>query len=162
MRTYMYNFIDNILIFQNFNYSIIYGCIIDIIVAYLRMYKSANLLVIPKIHYTIMYVLHICMCMIYIHQIRSIFCIHVCINLQTHILIIPKIHYYMYVCTAHTYVCARMYAIHQIRFICTHMHKHTILLIIIIKTKTVNMYGQNYTQNTKLMYIQYKCNTCQR
>ena len=34
MRTYMYNFIDNILIFQNFNYSIIYGCIIDIIVAY--------------------------------------------------------------------------------------------------------------------------------
>ena len=34
----MYNFID-ILIFQNFNYSIIYGCIIDIIVAYLRMYN---------------------------------------------------------------------------------------------------------------------------
>ena len=41
MRTYMYNFVDNILIFQNFNYSIIYGCIIDIIVAYL--YVCINL-----------------------------------------------------------------------------------------------------------------------
>ena len=104
---------------------------------------------------------------VYVHEctydilyIRSgLYILYTCMYKPANLHIIPKIHYYMYV--QHIRMCMNVcYTSDQV-YLYTHAQTY-ILLIIIIKTKTVNMYDQNYTQNTKLMYIKYKCNTCQR